>query len=66
MKFGFGARPLAELSSVVISQFFGDSNESQTVQSAIGQFDVWATLLQMVMVAAGIANKGEVMKFYLV
>ncbi|MEV0793071.1 penicillin-binding transpeptidase domain-containing protein [Kribbella sp. NPDC050459] len=65
-KFGFGARPLTELPSVATSQFPGDPNEPQTAQSAIGQFDVRATPLQMAMVAAGIANKGEVMKPYLV
>jgi peptidoglycan glycosyltransferase len=65
-KFGFGSRPLAELPSVATSQFPGDPNEPQTAQSAIGQFDVRATPLQMAMVAAGIANKGEVMKPYLV
>ena len=48
------------------SQFPGDPNQPQTAQSAIGQFDVRATPLQMAMVAAGIANKGEVMKPYLV
>jgi penicillin-binding protein A len=65
-KFGFGSRPLAELPSVATSQFPGDPNEPQTAQSAIGQFDVRATPLQMAMVAAGIANKGELMKPYLV
>jgi len=65
-KFGFGARPLTELPSVATSQFPGDPNQPQTAQSAIGQFDVRATPLQMAMVAAGIANKGEVMKPYLV
>ena len=64
-KFGFGERQLPELSGVA-SQFPGDPNEPQTAQSAIGQFDVRATPLQMAMVAAGIANKGEVMKPYLV
>ncbi|WP_328524920.1 peptidoglycan D,D-transpeptidase FtsI family protein [Kribbella sp. NBC_00359] len=64
-KFGFGERQLPELSGVA-SQFPGDPNPPQTAQSAIGQFDVRATPLQMAMVAAGIANKGEVMKPYLV
>jgi peptidoglycan glycosyltransferase len=64
-KFGFGERQLPELGAVA-SQFPGDPNEPQTAQSAIGQFDVQATPLQMAMVAAGIANKGEVMKPYLV
>ena len=65
-KFGFGERPLDDLSNVAASQFPGDPNQPQTAQSAIGQFDVRATPLQMAMVAAGIANKGEVMKPYLV
>ncbi|MFF1818951.1 peptidoglycan D,D-transpeptidase FtsI family protein [Kribbella sp. NPDC058245] len=64
-KFGFGERQLPELSGVA-SAFPGDPNPPQTAQSAIGQFDVRATPLQMAMVAAGIANKGEVMKPYLV
>jgi len=65
-KFGFGERPLSELPGVASSEFPGDPNQPQTAQSAIGQFDVRATPLQMAMVAAGIANKGEVMKPYLV
>ncbi|MDX6280006.1 MAG: penicillin-binding protein [Kribbellaceae bacterium] len=64
-KFGFGERQLPELGAAA-SQFPGDPNAPQTAQSAIGQFDVRATPLQMAMVAAGIANKGEVMKPYLV
>jgi peptidoglycan glycosyltransferase len=42
------------------------ANKPQTGQSAIGQFDVRATPLQMAMVAAGIANGGVVMKPYYV
>ncbi|TCC56910.1 penicillin-binding protein 2 [Kribbella pittospori] len=64
-KFGFGEKQLPELGAVA-SQFPGDPNQPQTAQSAIGQFDVRATPLQMAMVSAGIANKGEVMKPYLV
>ncbi len=64
-KFGFGERNLPELNGVA-SQFPADLNAPQTAQSAIGQFDVRATPLQMAMVAAGIANRGEVMKPYLV
>ncbi|WP_433164047.1 peptidoglycan D,D-transpeptidase FtsI family protein [Kribbella sp. CA-247076] len=64
-KFGFGERQLPELGAVA-SRFPADPNEPQTAQSAIGQYDVQATPLQMAMVAAGIANKGEVMKPYLV
>ncbi|WP_432943500.1 peptidoglycan D,D-transpeptidase FtsI family protein [Kribbella sp. CA-253562] len=64
-KFGFGERQLPELGAVA-SQFPADPNPPQVAQSAIGQFDVQATPLQMAMVAAGIANKGDVMKPYLV
>lgn len=63
--FGFGESldvpmPVAE------SVFPADINEPQTAQSAIGQFDVRATPLQMALVAAGIANAGVVMTPYLV
>ena len=42
------------------------STEPQTACPAIGQFDVAATPLQMAMVAAGIANGGDVMRPYVV
>jgi peptidoglycan glycosyltransferase len=48
------------------SLFPTDLNVPQTAQSAIGQFDVRATALQMAMVAAGVANRGVVMNPYLV
>jgi peptidoglycan glycosyltransferase len=64
-KFGFGERQLPELGAAA-SQFPEDPNAPQVAQSAIGQFDVRATPLQMAMVAAGIANGGNVMKPYLV
>jgi len=64
-KFGFGERQLPELGAVA-SQFPTDPNQPQTAQSAIGQFDVRSTPLQMARVAAGIANQGDVMKPYLV
>jgi peptidoglycan glycosyltransferase len=48
------------------SRFPTDLNVPQTAQSAIGQFDVRATALQMAMVAAGVANRGVVMTPYLV
>lgn len=64
-KFGFGERQLPELGGVA-SRFPEDPNAPQVAQSAIGQFDVRATPLQMAMVAAGIANGGDVMKPYLV
>ena len=48
------------------SVFPENLNAPQTAQSAIGQFDVKASCLQMAMVAAGIANQGIVMRPYLV
>ena len=42
------------------------ANPPETGQSAIGQFEVQATPLQMAMVVAGIANQGTVMRPYLV
>lgn len=51
---------------VVASRFPQDPNAPQTAQSAIGQFDVAATPLQMAMVAAAIANDGRLMRPYLV
>ncbi len=51
---------------VSASRFPDDPNPPQLAQSAIGQFDVRVTPLQMAMVAAGIANGGEVMSPYLV
>ena len=64
-KFGFGERHLPELGGVA-STFPQELDKPHTAQSAIGQFDVRSTPLQMAMVAAGIANGGKVMKPYLV
>ncbi len=50
----------------VASRFPGNPNAPQTAQSAIGQFDVRATPLQMAMVAAAVANRGVLMAPYLV
>jgi len=64
-KFGFGDAlriPMrVEPSSVPASL-----NKPQTAQAAIGQYDVRVTPLQMAMVSAAIANKGIVMRPYLV
>ena len=69
-KFGFGKRYFGDLDDSLtrqaISRFPEDPDEPQTALSAIGQFDVASTPLQMAMVAAGIANDGVVMKPYLV
>jgi penicillin-binding protein A len=48
------------------SVFPADPDEPQTALSAIGQFDVQATPLQMAMVSAAIANDGVLMEPYLV
>jgi len=64
-KFGFGDSitvPMRVTPSSVPAQM----NKPQLAQASIGQYDVRVTPLQMAMVAAGVANKGAVMKPYLV
>jgi penicillin-binding protein A len=63
--FGFGTAPRIPLQSAA-SVFPDNLDPPQTAQSAIGQFSVRVTPLQMAMVAAGVANDGVVMKPYLV
>lgn len=73
-KFGFnGSDPYFTdlddpLTSQVSSVFpeLDPKNREQVAQSSIGQFDVAATPLQMAMVTAAIANRGRLMKPYLV
>ena len=69
-KFGFGKRYFNDLDDSLtrqaISSFPENPDPPQTALSAIGQFDVKATPLQMAMVGSGIANNGVVMKPYLV
>ncbi len=64
-KFGFNDAFEVPMRSVA-SRFPEAPDEPQTAQSAIGQFDVRATPLQMAMVAAAVANRGVLMKPYLV
>ncbi len=64
-KFGFGTSFEVPLRAAK-SRFPADPDVPQTAMSAIGQFDVSATALQMAMVGAGIANNGQVMEPYLV
>ncbi|GAA1997715.1 peptidoglycan D,D-transpeptidase FtsI family protein [Brevibacterium samyangense] len=59
-KFGFGADMSIPL-GVTPSRFPEDTDEPQLAQSAIGQFEVRATPLQMAMVASAIANGGTLM-----
>jgi peptidoglycan glycosyltransferase len=64
--FGFNQHYLDDLGPQAVSNFPDDANQPQAGQSAIGQYEVRATPLQMAMVAAGIANQGVVMKPYIV
>jgi peptidoglycan glycosyltransferase len=65
-KFGFGQTYLQGLDGQAPSRFPEHPDEPQTALSAIGQFDVAATPLQMAMVTAGIADGGTVMRPYVV
>jgi peptidoglycan glycosyltransferase len=65
-KFGFDQTYLNDLPGQVASRFPAKPDEPQTALSAIGQYDVAATPLQMAMVAAGIADGGTVMRPYVV
>jgi peptidoglycan glycosyltransferase len=60
-KFGFGQQLRIPL-DVTQSSFPANANPPQTAQSAIGQFDVRVTPMQVAMVSAGIANDGIVMR----
>lgn len=65
-KFGFGSTFLdSELRSVA-SVFPDELDDAQTAMSAIGEYEVAATPLQMAVVAAAIANDGVVMEPYIV
>ena len=64
--FGFNQRYLEDLSPQAVSNFPDEANAPQAGQSAIGQFEVQATPLQMAMVGAAIANQGKLMRPYLV
>ncbi len=66
--FGFGEDPPIEIPSAA-SRLPSDAqlkSPAFTAQSAIGQFNVAATPLQMALVAAGIANQGKIMTPHLV
>ena len=64
-KFGFGDGLTVPM-RVTPSRVPAEMNKPQLAQSSIGQYDVRVTPLQMAMVAAGVANRGVVMKPYLV
>ena len=64
--FGFGDAGLDVSERVAESVFPSQPNPPQLGQSALGQFEVRSTPLQMAMVAAGVANEGRVMRPYVV
>ena len=65
-RFGFGTRYLEGIGGQAVSEFPDDIDQPQTALSAIGQFDVRASPLQMALVTATIANGGQGMVPYLV
>ncbi|MCX4674270.1 penicillin-binding transpeptidase domain-containing protein [Streptomyces sp. NBC_01433] len=58
-KFGFNDGGLRIPSGVAKSNFDTDMSDDQLALSSIGQFDTTATPLQMAMVAAAVANGGD-------
>lgn len=65
-KFGFGERFLSGLGAQAISRFPDDAPGPFQAYSAIGQYEVAASPLQMALVTATVANGGQGMKPYLV
>lgn len=64
-RFGFGTAFVDDLKSAA-SRFPEELDAAQTAMSAIGEFEVAASPLQMAMVSAAIANNGVVMEPYIV
>jgi penicillin-binding protein A len=64
-KFGYGTT-LRVPTRVEPSRFPTDINQAQTAQSAIGQFDVRVTPMEVALTSAAIANGGVLMRPYLV
>lgn len=64
-KFGFNADPGIDIPSAN-SRFPTELDQAQTALSSIGQFDVAASPLQMLMVTAAIANDGVLMRPHVV
>ena len=64
--FGFNDTSLEDLGGQAESLYPRDLDPPQTALSGIGQSSVTATPLQMAMVAAAIANDGDVMRPYVV
>ncbi|MDQ6897389.1 MAG: penicillin-binding transpeptidase domain-containing protein, partial [Actinomycetota bacterium] len=64
-KFGYGTT-LRVPTRVEPSRFPTGINQAQTAQSAIGQFDVRVTPMQVALTSAAVANSGVAMRPYLV
>ena len=63
----FGFNRAFEIPMPVVPSIYPDDLDvPQTALSAIGQYDVRATVLQMAMVGAAVGNDGVVMKPYVV
>ncbi|WP_424211798.1 penicillin-binding transpeptidase domain-containing protein [Streptomyces sp. BI20] len=65
-RFGFNDTALEVPARVSPSNFDTDMSRDQLALSAIGQFNTKATPLQMAMVAAAVANDGELMRPHLI
>ncbi|MFJ3504499.1 penicillin-binding transpeptidase domain-containing protein [Streptomyces sp. NPDC090135] len=65
-RFGFNDTALRVPSWVAKSSFDREMGPDQLALSSIGQFDTTATPLQMAMVAAAVANNGEIARPHLV
>ncbi len=63
--FGFNQDPTIDIGAAV-SRFPEDIDEAQTALSAIGQYEVAASPLQMLLVTAAIANDGVLMNPHIV
>ena len=64
-KFGFNSEPEIDFPSTT-SRFPDELDEAQTALSAIGQYDVASSPLQMLQVTAAIANDGVLMEPHIV
>ena len=64
-KFGFGSKFLSDIGSVA-SVYPEDLDAAQTAMTAIGEYEVAATPLQMALVSAAVANDGVIMEPYIV
>lgn len=64
-KFGFNSTPMTDVNAAK-SQFPSKPDAAQTMLSAIGQYDVAASPLQMAMIASAICNDGVLKTPYLV